>query len=93
MERNTVGPDGPRPPQHSATNGGHETTHIMPRKSASGFGGSRARSGPVVAPSGMFADLMGSTRPAGTGWISQCAPIGVSRVGNSVSPQRRVWDC
>jgi hypothetical protein len=51
----------------------------MPRNSRDRFWWSLALSVPVVAFSSMFADLMGYTRPAGTGRISQCAPIGVSR--------------
>ena len=56
MERNTVGPDGPRPPQHSATNGGHEGHADHAAEFRERFWWSLALSGPVVAFSGMFAD-------------------------------------
>jgi Cu2+-exporting ATPase len=64
---NAVGPAGEQHTHHGATRDGHADHAAQFRER---FWWSLALSVPVVAFSGMFADLIGYTTPAGTGWIS-----------------------
>ncbi|MDQ1510623.1 MAG: P-type Cu2+ transporter [Actinomycetota bacterium] len=66
MEHQTVGPAAQHP-GHGAAHDGHADHAAQFRER---FWWSLALSIPVVAFSGVFADLIGYTRPAGTGWIS-----------------------
>ena len=62
-------------PTHHAGHGDH-AAQFRDR-----FWWSLALSVPVVAFSGMFADLVGYTRPAGTGWISPLFGVAVFAYG------------
>ncbi|MDQ1448521.1 MAG: P-type Cu2+ transporter [Actinomycetota bacterium] len=66
MDNETVAPD-VQHAHHGATHDGHADHAAQFRER---FWLSLALSVPVVAFSGMFADLIGYTRPSGTGWIS-----------------------
>ena len=65
-------------PAHHAGHGGHADHAAQFRER---FWWSLALSVPVVAFSGMFADLVGYTRPAGTGWISPLFGVAVFAYG------------
>ena len=65
-------------PTHHAGHAGHADHAAQFRER---FWWSLALSVPVVAFSGMFADLVGYTRPAGTGWISPLFGIAVFAYG------------
>ena len=67
MKHQTLGPDAEHDTHHGANHAGHGDHAAQFRER---FWLSLALSVPVVAFSGMFADLIGYTRPAGTGWIS-----------------------
>ena len=74
MEHQTVGPATASHAHHGATHGAHADHAAQFRDR---FWWSLALSVPVVAFSGMFADLIGYTRPAGTGWVSPLFGIAV----------------
>jgi P-type Cu2+ transporter len=67
VDHQAVGPDARPHAQQAATHDGHADHAAQFRER---FWWSLALSVPVVAFSGMFADLIGYTRPSGTGWIS-----------------------